>query len=101
MRLTLLIVTMVGLIGCTNSRRPLHGSPPGLEKWSQAVDFQKAGEEAVEVLQGYLRVDTINPPGNETRGAQYLKDELLKDGIEAQIDEFAIHELDKSSRCSY
>ena len=29
-------------------------------------------DRAVEWLQAYLRVDTINPPGNEIAGARFL-----------------------------
>ena len=38
-----------------------------------APDFAAAREEAVRLLSDYLRIDTTNPPGNETRGAQYLE----------------------------
>lgn len=54
-----------------------------------AVDWEKAGDEAVDVLAGYLRVDTVNPPGNETAGAMFLSSLLAKDGIESEIVEFA------------
>ena len=29
-------------------------------------------EEAVEVLQGLVRLDTVNPPGNETAAADLV-----------------------------
>ena len=41
--------------------------------------------EAEEALVAYLRIDTTNPPGNETAGATYLRDLLAKDGIAAQL----------------
>ncbi|MFP5247937.1 MAG: M20/M25/M40 family metallo-hydrolase, partial [Thermoanaerobaculia bacterium] len=41
--------------------------------------------EAEEALVGYIRIDTTNPPGNETAGATYLRDLLAKDGIQAQL----------------
>lgn len=41
--------------------------------------------EAEEALVGYLRVDTTNPPGNETSGARYLQQLLTKEGIESQL----------------
>jgi acetylornithine deacetylase/succinyl-diaminopimelate desuccinylase-like protein len=47
------------------------------------------GDLAVELLTRYLQVDTTNPPGNEMRGALFLKDALEKEGIAATIDEFA------------
>jgi acetylornithine deacetylase/succinyl-diaminopimelate desuccinylase-like protein len=33
----------------------------------------------------YLRIDTSNPPGNETAGARFLQQLLAKEGIEAQL----------------
>lgn len=42
-------------------------------------------QEAEEALVAYLRIDTTNPPGNETRGAVFLRDLLAKDGIEAKL----------------
>lgn len=41
--------------------------------------------EAENALVAYLKIDTSNPPGNETSGAAYLRDLLKKDGIEAQL----------------
>ena len=42
---------------------------------------------AVERLRAYLRLDTSNPPGNEIRGALYLKGLLEREGVEAEIFE--------------
>jgi acetylornithine deacetylase/succinyl-diaminopimelate desuccinylase-like protein len=43
---------------------------------------EKTGlSEAAGWLQGYLRIDTSNPPGNEARGAAYLAAILQKEGI--------------------
>lgn len=41
--------------------------------------------EAEELLVQYLRIDTTNPPGNETRGAKFLAEVLRKEGIEAKL----------------
>ncbi len=51
-------------------------------------DWQQAGAEVTALLADYLRVDTINPPGNETRGAELLADLLSREGIPWQITEF-------------
>ncbi len=64
-------------------------APPGVEKFGDAVDWTKAGDEAVELLANYLKVDTFNPPGNETRGAEYLAARLKAEGIESRAVEFA------------
>jgi acetylornithine deacetylase/succinyl-diaminopimelate desuccinylase-like protein len=46
-------------------------------------------DQTLDLLRQYLRIDTTNPPGNELLAAQFLKQALLAEGIEARIDEFA------------
>ena len=41
--------------------------------------------ESEEALVAYLRIDTSNPPGNETAGATFLRDLLTKEGIDARL----------------
>lgn len=53
------------------------------------IDWTAAGDETVGILSAYLRVDTVNPPGNETAGAVFLADILARDGIPSRIVEFA------------
>ena len=48
-------------------------------------DFAAAREETVGILSGFIKVDTSNPPGNETKGAQYLQSILQRDGIASEI----------------
>jgi acetylornithine deacetylase/succinyl-diaminopimelate desuccinylase-like protein len=50
-------------------------------------DFDALAREATERLSEYLRVKTVNPPGNETAGARWLKDLLAREGIESEIFE--------------
>jgi acetylornithine deacetylase/succinyl-diaminopimelate desuccinylase-like protein len=51
-----------------------------------AADY---GEQAVERLSRYVQIDTVNPPGNEVRGAKFLG-ELLEDaGIPFETAESA------------
>lgn len=50
-----------------------------------APDFDTAHKEAIEILSGFIKVDTVNPPGNETRGAEFLKGYLDKAGISSEI----------------
>ena len=45
--------------------------------------------EAPERLAAYLRVDTVNPPGNESRGVAYLKGLLDQAGIPSSSAESA------------
>jgi acetylornithine deacetylase/succinyl-diaminopimelate desuccinylase-like protein len=53
------------------------------------MDWKKIGEEAVHYLQDYIRVNTINPPGNETEGARFLKTILDREGIASELFEAA------------
>ena len=46
-------------------------------------------DEAVEWLQGFIQVDTVNPPGNESRAVDYLSAILDREGIEWQSAESA------------
>jgi acetylornithine deacetylase/succinyl-diaminopimelate desuccinylase-like protein len=69
----------IGLAGLWMGMTGLAGAP--------APDFVAAHKEAVEILTGFIRVDTSNPPGNETQGAQFLKAYLDKAGIPSQIFE--------------
>lgn len=46
-------------------------------------------DEAVERLQAYVRIDTTNPPGNETRGVEYLAQLLTAAGIPYETAESA------------
>ncbi|MBZ0187244.1 MAG: M20/M25/M40 family metallo-hydrolase, partial [Candidatus Obscuribacterales bacterium] len=55
------------------------------QKSDQSTDYEKAGNEAIDILCKYLAIDTTVPPGNEKDGAIYLKEVLSKDGIEAEI----------------
>ena len=50
-------------------------------------DFDALGFEAAERLGEYIRIRTVNPPGNETAGARWLQQVLQRDGIEAEIFE--------------
>jgi acetylornithine deacetylase/succinyl-diaminopimelate desuccinylase-like protein len=42
-------------------------------------------DEAVELLQELIRLDTVNPPGNETRAAELLRDYLEESGVECEL----------------
>ena len=52
---------------------------------SASPDFTAAHAELVELLRGFIRIDTSNPPGNETRACDYLKPFLDREGIPAEV----------------
>jgi acetylornithine deacetylase/succinyl-diaminopimelate desuccinylase-like protein len=49
------------------------------------LDWGKIKEEAVQILSGYLKVDTTNPPGKEMAGARYLQGLLKKEGFSPTV----------------
>lgn len=49
------------------------------------VDWEAAGEESIGHLIELVRIDTSNPPGNETKAANYLKAVLANEGIESGL----------------
>jgi acetylornithine deacetylase/succinyl-diaminopimelate desuccinylase-like protein len=51
----------------------------------QQPDWTKLQEETMQQYQALLRIDTRNPPGNETVLAEHVKQVLEKEGIPAQI----------------
>lgn len=46
------------------------------------IDWDEIGEEAVNYLVDMVRIDTTNPPGNETRMVDYLAAVLDREGID-------------------
>lgn len=49
------------------------------------VDWDRVHPETLEHYTHVLRIDTSNPPGNETRIAVYVKSVLEREGIPAQL----------------
>ena len=49
------------------------------------INWAKTSAETVEHYVNLLRIDTSNPPGNETKAANYLKGVLEREGIAAQL----------------
>ena len=49
------------------------------------VDWEAAGEESINYLVDLVRLNTSNPPGNESIAANYLKAALAKEGIDSEL----------------
>src|SRR3954468_13910424 len=45
------------------------------------IDWKAVEAETLQHFQALVRIDTSNPPGNETRAVAYLKQVLDKEGI--------------------
>ena len=56
---------------------------------SAQVDLAALQDEAVDWLQEYIRINTINPPGNETAGAEFFAGIFDAEGIEYEMAESA------------
>ena len=53
------------------------------------ANAQSIEDEALNWLQAFIQVDTINPPGNETRAVEFIADILESEGIAYQTAESA------------
>src|SRR4029079_4971989 len=42
-------------------------------------------DEVTELLQELIRLNTVNPPGNETQAAEVLRDYLAENGVESEL----------------
>ena len=70
-------------------RRPLRGLPRGRPRLRAAALPAHAREaalsEVAELLRELIRVDTSNPPGNETAAAELLRSYLEQAGVECEL----------------
>lgn len=51
------------------------------------IDWEQIKQEASLLLSEYIKVNTVNPPGNELQGALFLKKVLVKEGFDVDIIE--------------
>jgi acetylornithine deacetylase/succinyl-diaminopimelate desuccinylase-like protein len=49
------------------------------------IDWKSVEAETLRHFQALVRIDTTNPPGNETQAVEYLKQVLDKEGIPYQV----------------
>jgi len=49
------------------------------------VDWNKTNAELMEHYTALLKIDTTNPPGNETKAVNYLKAVLDREGIASEV----------------
>jgi acetylornithine deacetylase/succinyl-diaminopimelate desuccinylase-like protein len=60
----------------------MSGAQPSVKLPEVPVDWDGIEDEATQLLQSYLRIDTTNPPGGEEAGAQFLAGILRREGLE-------------------
>ena len=49
------------------------------------LDWEAIGEESIQHLVELIRINSSNPPGNETEVANYLKAVLAEEGIDSKL----------------
>src|SRR5690349_16831073 len=57
----------------------------GLSAYAQAPDWPKVNEETLRHYQAVVRIDSTDPPGNETHVVDYVKKVLEAEGIPAIV----------------
>ena len=62
------------------------------------VDWRAARPELLQYYRGLLRIDTSNPPGNETRAADYLREVLDREHIPYQVFALSPHRANLVAR---
>ncbi|HEY1097773.1 MAG TPA: M20/M25/M40 family metallo-hydrolase, partial [Myxococcota bacterium] len=81
------VSSAVALAACSTT--PLHRDGVAAADRPSAklntVDWNAHGRAAFDDLAAYLRVDTVNPAGNERNGADFLAALLAARGIESEI----------------
>ena len=60
-------------------------SLPAMAQDRYLVDWDTAGEESLQHLVELIKINTTNPPGNETLAANYLQAVLAAEGIDSQL----------------
>ena len=51
--------------------------------------LKEVEDEVIHLLRDLIRIDTTNPPGNETKAAKYLSENLDKEGFKCELFESA------------
>jgi acetylornithine deacetylase/succinyl-diaminopimelate desuccinylase-like protein len=86
----ILLLLFLGTMPCAmparaQSRTPAR--PPAQAAPAPSADISQIENEAVTWLQGLIRINTTNPPGNELAAAKYLASILDREGIHSEIFE--------------
>ncbi|MFN8483015.1 MAG: M20/M25/M40 family metallo-hydrolase [Anaerolineae bacterium] len=64
---------------------PNSASPTPVGDFIAGIDWDAAQAEAVDLLSRLIRIDTTNPPGNESRLTERLADELATVGLDVRL----------------
>jgi acetylornithine deacetylase/succinyl-diaminopimelate desuccinylase-like protein len=92
------LLTLAGIVSLssassaqTRRQSPSHAVPTQPQATQttspQSSDLSKLEDDALGWLEGLIRINTTNPPGNELVAAKYIADILQHEGINPQIIE--------------
>jgi acetylornithine deacetylase/succinyl-diaminopimelate desuccinylase-like protein len=83
-----LIFMFLGTLACAMPSRAQSRTPtPVQAALAPSADISQIENEAITWLQGLIRINTTNPPGNELAAAKYLAAILDREGIHSEIFE--------------
>jgi acetylornithine deacetylase/succinyl-diaminopimelate desuccinylase-like protein len=63
----------------------LFAASAGTARAQAPIDWKAVEAETLQHFQALVRIDTSNPPGNETRAVEYVKRVLDREGIPYQV----------------
>ena len=84
------IAILAGTLACAgpiHAQTGVQNSAPAQGTPGLSGDISQVGTEAIVWLQGLIRINTTNPPGNELTAAKYLASILDREGIHSEIFE--------------
>ena len=84
-----LLLLVFAAFTCAAQVYPPLGPPQAQPAAAQSTEISKLQGDAVGWLQGLVRINTTNPPGNEIAAAKYIADILEHEGIHPEIFETA------------
>src|SRR2546427_5651227 len=74
------ITTLISIVVALTSS----AVPASAQAQAQQPDWSRVDAETLQHFQALVRLDTQNPPGNETKAVDYLQQVFRKEGIPAQ-----------------
>ncbi|HYL68639.1 MAG TPA: M20/M25/M40 family metallo-hydrolase [Candidatus Limnocylindria bacterium] len=83
------LLLVFATLSCAAQGYPPSGPPPAQAAAAQPTEISKLQGDAVGWLQGLIRINTTNPPGNELAAAKYIAEILEHEGIHPEIFETA------------
>jgi acetylornithine deacetylase/succinyl-diaminopimelate desuccinylase-like protein len=84
-----LVVTLVLPLRIQAQTVPPQAMPAASSSPAGTQDLSQLESDAINWLQQFIRINTVNPPGNELQAARYIAGILDKEGIHSEIFESA------------